>query len=819
MDRPAANKDVNWIKRGQHLVSVTTFTSGGGNHDQADSSGLEKTEEHNGAVRLNVQYEPWKVPKSNSKRINIPVVNVISKPSDNVSDSPHRFASNYDDTFVKENTGPRSRVRSHFRATSEPPPSNVTRVIPICLHGSRSTISDRSNYEKNIARSNSPIVIGSKSRSYSKSQVQGKQKIYTSGVYQECVPVRPSIKSDLNRSVFSPSDSNSVSKFGVVDKSTDSGSHNIGPDFKSDTVLFSALPVSEPVINVPSSDSTSDKTISVYAHSSPNPIANSNRVEVKIARTGNPVRVSESRLCTGKTWSENENTGTRESCVMHGGGIHSTDQRSATFVSSISVRDAAKPPPIPAAMLSNLHGGNLSDGSVSSLYWQHGSGSRVLTSPVGVSIPEQRNIIIGGQRYPAPKAPLVNTSGQSHQISVQYQSVYQSSGPSGYSSPRSSIGSGGGDSQGNSIASSPRSSLANAAALYEKRRLGGSPRSSLALANPALPNRSGWTVQMVEASSSRQVSGSPHDPRLTTSAVSMSPQHHSAANMGPKNDNAPLQLLTDSRFGEPGPTPPPPHIYTDPRQRTLPAQAQTAVSVHAPARPTSNSNGGTHNSAINAHSLQNGAIISSSLQHSAASPMSAPSPPPVLPARVPLNYRNVAQQHMLNRRGEADAEMTVAALTQQLERDMSLSSTGKKASSDPSPSEPPPPYHGPHDVQTSVKHAVVTPNQAQTSGPAVQPGNKPNVRLVAPVQGIQIQPPASMGATRSPQSRGSITSPGGGLKSQLAFNVTPPKTSGPSDAERKLAALTQQLEDEMEQTSGDYFGEFLFGENSKTKKN
>ena len=41
----------------------------------------------------------------------------------------------------------------------------------------------------------------------------------------------------------------------------------------------------------------------------------------------------------------------------------------------------------------------------------------------------------------------------------------------------------------------------------------------------------------------------------------------------------------------------------------------------------------------------------------------------------------------------------------------------------------------------------------------------------------------------------------------LQFTVTPPKQSGPSEAERKIEALTQQLEEEFEkEEESEYFG-------------
>ena len=41
----------------------------------------------------------------------------------------------------------------------------------------------------------------------------------------------------------------------------------------------------------------------------------------------------------------------------------------------------------------------------------------------------------------------------------------------------------------------------------------------------------------------------------------------------------------------------------------------------------------------------------------------------------------------------------------------------------------------------------------------------------------------------------------------LQFTVTPPRSSGPSEAERKIEALTQQLEEEFEkEEESEYFG-------------
>lgn len=48
-------------------------------------------------------------------------------------------------------------------------------------------------------------------------------------------------------------------------------------------------------------------------------------------------------------------------------------------------------------------------------------------------------------------------------------------------------------------------------------------------------------------------------------------------------------------------------------------------------------------------------------------------------------------------------------------------------------------------------------------------------------------------------------------KTLLPYNVTPPRQKGPTEAEKKIEALTKQIEDEMETNpEGDFFGEFIF---------
>lgn len=49
---------------------------------------------------------------------------------------------------------------------------------------------------------------------------------------------------------------------------------------------------------------------------------------------------------------------------------------------------------------------------------------------------------------------------------------------------------------------------------------------------------------------------------------------------------------------------------------------------------------------------------------------------------------------------------------------------------------------------------------------------------------------------------------GGLVKNLLPYSVTPPRPTGPSEAQRKIEELTRQLEEEIEQSEeqGEYFG-------------
>uniref|UniRef100_A0A182Y8N1 LIM zinc-binding domain-containing protein n=1 Tax=Anopheles stephensi TaxID=30069 RepID=A0A182Y8N1_ANOST len=112
-------------------------------------------------------------------------------------------------------------------------------------------------------------------------------------------------------------------------------------------------------------------------------------------------------------------------------------------------------------------------------------------------------------------------------------------------------------------------------------------------------------------------------------------------------------------------------------------------------------------------------------------------------------------------------------------------------------------------------------NSQQMKGAATQPTSNALSAKLAPPNGSTMGPgghnlgPMGMGLrgavspTPSQLSTGSGSGkPKGLTKNLLPYNVTPPRPTGPTEAERKIEELTRQLEEEMEKNEeqGEYFG-------------
>ncbi|XP_041375309.1 Wilms tumor protein 1-interacting protein homolog isoform X2 [Gigantopelta aegis] len=470
-------------------------------------------------------------------------------------------------------------------------------------------------------------------------------------------------------------------------------------------------------------------------------------------------------------------------------------------------------PPIPAGMsVHHQHGlmGHLPIRGFTNAPYPHPPGK---VSPQAMSpTSDNRGIYIGNTRYPAPSAAVMNNGCQNFQalsnaqlmfanlpVASNANNVSRTGTSSNYSSPRSSLASG-----GDSKNSSPRASLSYPPPPYDQRL--GSPRSSLASPRSSVsaeskhssPRASLTSVLLDKFPSPRTSLSSPQDRVPIQRIVGNTSGYHedmyqnvsvsghgggpplppSYSSLGPRS----MPLLSDNRFNEHAPP-----IYTDPRLRTLPPQVQASVHSHSEmfhnqtlSQPASISNTPNGLHTISSSFPQTSSVIG--VVHGSTSTVNSPgSGPPAIPARVPITYERAPPRPS----GPSEAELKLAALTQQLEREMQLSGSvsTKKSPDSPATSQAPPPYHGVHDIQVG------------------QVAEKTPVRLVAPVQGIQVQRSGSLPVNLTSQMSQ-------GMKTHLPYQVTPPQKKGLSDAEKKLAALTQQLEDEMEKSPhGEYFGQ------------
>lgn len=89
---------------------------------------------------------------------------------------------------------------------------------------------------------------------------------------------------------------------------------------------------------------------------------------------------------------------------------------------------------------------------------------------------------------------------------------------------------------------------------------------------------------------------------------------------------------------------------------------------------------------------------------------------------------------------------------------------------------------------------------------------RPNNELVSSMNAVQLRHPETIASSTplrlNPELSPSKGKAGAALKPLLPFSVTPPKPSGPSEAEMKLEALTASLEEELERAEqSEFFGE------------
>lgn len=412
---------------------------------------------------------------------------------------------------------------------------------------------------------------------------------------------------------------------------------------------------------------------------------------------------------------------------------------------------------------------------------------------------ENRNIVIGRTSYPAPGGSMLNQTisqmhmsqqigmgnaqmmiGGTHASSCMYSGMVKPG--SNYSSPRSSVGSGG-DSKG----SSPRTSLTNPPPPPPYDQRFGSPRSSLASPRSSISCTSYESKLSSPRTSLAGMSGVmldkfPPSPRNSL-VLDNYGQYHPNVSLGPTKN---VYLLNDSRFNEPAPHAPP--AYTDPRLRMH--------ASHVSVSQMNNQNlNGSH-----FHKQMNGKLnYSMSGSGSMNSLPGSQGTPPAIPARIPLNSAS----------SNKNFEVELAVLTQQLEDSMKMTGSQNFPGEQTVHKQPPPPYHGPHKTEPvpslpprNPRYTTASPNFIHTSQHHQQPLTSTSqtgfVTSTVPTHGKN--PPSV--AVR-PQTQ------------QIPFHVTAHHGKSVTDSiEQKVAALTQQLEDDMEKSpQGEYFGQcFTCGE-------
>lgn len=370
--------------------------------------------------------------------------------------------------------------------------------------------------------------------------------------------------------------------------------------------------------------------------------------------------------------------------------------------------------------------------------------------------------------------------GGTHASSCMYSGMVKPG--SNYSSPRSSVGSGG-DSKG----SSPRTSLTNPPPPPPYDQRFGSPRSSLASPRSSISCTSYESKLSSPRTSLAGMSGVmldkfPPSPR-NSMVLDNYGQYHPNVSLGPTKN---VYLLNDSRFNEPAPHAPP--AYTDPRLRMH--------ASHVSVSQMNNQNlNGSH-----FHKQMNGKLnYSMSGSGSMNSLPGSQGTPPAIPARIPLNSAS----------SNKNFEVELAVLTQQLEDSMKMTGSQNFPGEQTVHKQPPPPYHGPHKTEPvpslpprNPRYTTASPNFIHTSQHHQQPLTSTSqtgfVTSTVPTHGKN--PPSV--AVR-PQTQ------------QIPFHVTAHHGKSVTDSiEQKVAALTQQLEDDMEKSpQGEYFGQcFTCGE-------
>ena len=415
------------------------------------------------------------------------------------------------------------------------------------------------------------------------------------------------------------------------------------------------------------------------------------------------------------------------------------------------------------------------------------SSVKINRGPIYPGSPKHPSSIAQAQGSGASQMVL-NTNSGSYTITpnagLVQKSVPNARTGSNYSSPRSSIASL--DSKG----SSPRTSLVNPPPPppYDFQRQGSphssvaSPRSSMSAAS--LDSKHSSPRASLTGMSNLTLVYDKHPNARPDKLGAITIDGHLVNTDGPFIQR-PHGISFFDRFNEPAPPPP-----YEARYKT----GLTVHHVHSPRHINPAVRGGLPpGSHPEGQEGRQSAQVTMSISPAMATTMSAPRNNPVNPIKVQqkstipnigtFTHGILRYDTVPSKQTQSDMEQKLAALTQQLENEMNITSSTsqpRKISME-IPNKPPPPYHGPHNTEPL---AVSTYNSPNYTSPTLS----------------QQSSPLSQSSSMSSLS----------VRSPLPMQVVPATPTGPSEAERKVEALTQELESQMEKhPQGDYFGEYL----------
>ena len=301
---------------------------------------------------------------------------------------------------------------------------------------------------------------------------------------------------------------------------------------------------------------------------------------------------------------------------------------------------------------------------------------------------------------------------------------------------------------------------------------------------PRIPSQGSYYIPVINGNakgseySPRSSIGTPGDSQNSSPSssiiTSQPPPPYMYTNMNPNRNSIASNISSislDSMRGSSSPR------FVSPRNSLVMQEAQIKRFVNEPALPAAYSDP-RFNALMQQHFQQNvsshtpignnGTVL---MENGSVRNVVQGSPPPAIPKRVPKNVNAKSQ-----------SEKQVDILAEQLKQSLNMSMASVV---DDVP--PPPPYHGPHKTEP-------------------MPGLPPRTNLSPGISKQAGSPQISVLGTRSPIP--SVSSPGVPNPLLRKQYRTPPRPTGPTNAEKRMEEITEKIEAEFEAAAkgAEYFG-------------